>query len=126
MIHFLKKFAGFCSVGALMTVLSMVLIAITNEVFSWHPEVSYIFSYVVTLLLSYLLNLKFVFHSRYSWKGLFSYCMTYLCSMLFGMALLWLLMRVFPTTNRTLLSYCMLPVTTLWNYFFTKKISALP
>lgn len=120
----LKKLLGFCSVGGAMTLLSMLMIAVTNEFFHWHPQVSYIFAYLTTLILSYLLNIRYVFHSHYSWKGLGAYCLTYISSMILGSVLLWFLMRIFPNVNNTLLSYCLLPATTLWNFFFTKKITA--
>lgn len=121
--NLLKELLKFCSIGGAMTVLSMLMIAFTNEICHWHPQVSYVFSYITTLIVSYLLNIRYVFHSRYSWTGLAAYCSIYLSSMVLGCVLLWILMHLFPSANGTLLSYCLLPATTLWNFFFTKSLS---
>ena len=122
MPHLFKYFFGFCSIGALMTGLSMVLIAITNEVLSWDPEVSYVFAYISTLLLSYFLNTKYVFHASFSFIKLLSYCATYISGMLLGMLLIKIGIAMFPQINETLISYAVIPITLVWNFIFINKI----
>lgn len=105
-----------------MTGLSMVLIAITNEVLSWDPEVSYVFAYISTLLLSYFLNTKYVFHASFSFIKLLSYCATYISGMLLGMLLIKIGIAMFPQINETLISYAVIPITLVWNFIFINKI----
>lgn len=121
MPHLLKIFFGFCSIGAIMTVLSMLLIAITNEILSWNPEVSYAFAYLTTLLLSYYLNTKYVFHSSFSFVKLLSYCATYISGMLLGMLLIKIGMTLLPQINETLISYAVIPFTLVWNFVLVNK-----
>lgn len=115
---FILKFIGFCGVGGAMTLLSMLMIALMNEVFHWNPLFSYIFTYVATLVLSYYLNSKLVFHSSLSWKNMGGYFGTYLSGMILGTLLLRWLCVWFPACNHTLLSYAIIPVTTVWNFIF--------
>lgn len=121
MSRILKTFLGFCSIGTVMTVLSMGLIAITNEIFSWNPEVSYGFAYITTLLLSYYLNSKYVFHSSLCFIRLFIYCATYISGMLIGMILIKLGTRLLPQINETVISYAVIPITLVWNFIFINK-----
>lgn len=122
MPRILRVFLGFCSIGAIMTFLCMILIAITNEVLSWNPEVSYAFAYITTLLLSYFLNSKYVFHSSFNFIKMISYCATYLSGMLLGMLLIKIGMTLLPQINETLISYAVIPVTLVWNFIFINKI----
>ncbi len=105
-----------------MTLLSMILIAITNEILSWDPEVSYDFAYITTLLLSYYLNTKYVFHSSFSFIKLFSYCAAYLSGMLLGMLLIKAGIALLPQVNETIISYAAIPVTLAWNFIFVNII----
>ena len=118
----LLKLLGFCGVGGAMTLLSMLLIVLTNEIFGWHPQVSYAFAYMLTLLLSYVLNTRLVFHVPRSLKKLFGYCVAYLSGMILGMVLLKMLTQFCSGTNATLLSYVVIPITLAWNFYFVDKI----
>ena len=122
MAHLLKAFTGFCSIGAVMTVISMGFIAITNEILFWNPEASYVFAYITTLLLSYFLNSKYVFHSSFNLTKLFSYCATYISGMLLGMLLIKIGITLLPRINETLISYAVIPVTLVWNFIFINRI----
>lgn len=116
------KFAGFGGIGGAMTLLSMLLIAITNELLGWNPQVSYVVAYMATLLLSYWLNSRLVFHSSMNLRKLAGYCGTYLSGMLLGMLMLKALTSGFPQWNPTLLSYAVIPVTMVWNFIFINRI----
>lgn len=105
-----------------MTLLSMLLIAITNELLGWNPQVSYVIAYMATLLLSYWLNSRLVFHSSMNLRKLVGYCGTYLSGMLLGLVMLKALTSGFPQWNLTLLSYAVIPVTMVWNFVFVNKI----
>jgi len=122
MSRFIKNFLGFCSIGAAMTLLSMLLIAVTNEILSWNPEVSYDFAYITTLLLSYYLNTKYVFHSSFCFTKLLSYCATYISGMLLGMLLIKIGIKLLPQINETIITYAVIPITLVWNFLFVNKI----
>ena len=122
MMTFLLKLCGFCGVGGAMTLLSIALIALTNEVFHWPPQLSYVFAYISTLLLSYLLNAKLVFRSTSGIRKLVLYCATYLSGMLIGMIALQILIGVFRRTNVTLLNCLVVFITPIWNFVFVNMI----
>ena len=122
MMKTLIKFCGFCGVGGAMTLLSIVLIALTNEFLHWEPLVSYVFAYVLTLLLSCLLNARYVFRSKLNIKKTVLYFFAYLSGMLLGMALLKILILTFKRTNVTLLNCLVVAVTVVWNFLLVNKI----
>ena len=57
------RFCGFSGVGAAVTLLSMLLIFVGNELLGIAPLISYAASYLITLFLSYWLNAKLVIHA---------------------------------------------------------------
>lgn len=118
-----RKIAGFSFVGVIVTLVSMALIYIMNEWLHWNPYVSYILSTILSILLSYVLNMSKVFSSSFSWKSLGLYYLTYLSSMVLGMILLKLYLWLLPTWNATLLSYMVIPITMIFNYLFVNKIA---
>lgn len=120
----IRKIVGFSFVGVIVTFVSMVLIYIMNEWLHWNPYVSYIISTVLSILLSYVLNIIKVFESNFSWRSLGLYYLTYLSSMVLGALLLKLYLYLLPTWNATLLSYMVIPFTMLFNYYFVNKIAS--
>ena len=119
----IRKIIGFSFVGVIATLVSMALIYIMNECLHWNPYVSYIISTVLSILLSYVLNMLKVFSSRFSWKDLGLYYLTYLSSMVLGILLLRFYEWLLPTWNATLLSYMVIPITMVYNYFFVAKLA---
>ncbi len=119
---FLSTFAGFSFVGVLVTLFSMLLVFICNELLGWNSILSYLLSYGLSIILSYILNAMYVWKSAFSFKAMAHYFSIYLASMLLGTVVLWLLELLFPNINTTILSYCVLPVTMIWNYFFVNKL----
>lgn len=117
------KVVGFSFVGVLATLFSMALLYVMNEWLHWNPYVSYLVSTILSILLSYVLNMFKVFSLRFSWRSLGLYYLTYLSSMVLGMLLLKLYLWLLPTWNATLLSYMVIPFTMLFNYFFVNKIA---
>lgn len=115
-------FAGFSFVGIVVTLVSMLLIFICNEILGWNSIVSYLLSYGVSILLSYFLNAKYVWKSDFLFVAMVRYFGIYIASMVLGAALLWLLELVLPDVNKTILSYCVIPFTMLWNYLFVNRL----
>lgn len=118
-----RKVVGFSFVGVVATLVSMTLIYVMNEWLLWNPYVSYFISTVLSILLSYVLNMLKVFSSRFSWKDLGLYYLTYLSSMVLGMLILRFYEWLLPTWNATLLSYMVIPITMVYNYFFVNKLA---
>jgi len=109
-------------VGIVVTLVSMLLIFFCNEVLGWNSIISYLFSYAISILLSYVLNAKYVWKSDLSLRAMIRYFGIYIASMVLGAALLWLLELALPEVNKTILSYCVIPFTMLWNYFFVNRL----
>ena len=118
-----RKVVGFSFVGVIATLVSMALIYVMNEWLHWNPYVSYLISTILSILLSYVLNMLKVFSSRFSWKSLGLYYLTYLSSMVLGVLILGFYKWLLPTWNATLLSYMVIPFTMLFNYYFVNKIA---
>lgn len=118
----IATFAGFSFVGIVVTLISMLLIFICNEILGWNSIVSYLLSYGISILLSYFLNANYVWKSDFSFVAMVQYLGIYIASMVLGAVLLWLLELTFPDVNKTILSYCVIPLTMLWNYFFVNRL----
>ena len=118
-----RRMVGFSLVGVIATLVSMAMIYVMNEWLHWNPYVSYIVSTLLSILLSYVLNMLKVFSSQFSWKALGLYYLTYLSSTILGMLVLWFYLWLFPTWNATLLSYMVIPITMIYNYIFVNKIA---
>ena len=117
------RFCGFSGVGAAVTLLSMLLIFVGNELLGIAPLISYAASYLITLFLSYWLNARLVFHAPFRFRGLILYVIAYLSGMVVGMFLLKLLLQV-VSGYETILSYAVIPVTMVWNFLFADRIMA--
>ena len=118
------RFCGFAGVGAVVTLLSMLLIFIGNELLGIAPLISYAASYLITLFLSYWLNAKLVFRAPFRLRGLIWYVIAYLSGMVVGMLLLRLLLQFVSEGYETILSYAVIPVTMVWNFLFADRIMA--
>ena len=116
------RFSGFSLVGAFVTLVSLALLFLMNDVCKWNVYLSYCSAYVLTLLLSYWLNSWFVFHTTLSLRKLAGYFVSYLSGMLLGTFLLTILISVLPDWNKTLLSYAVIPVTMVWNFILINWI----
>ena len=118
-----RRMVGFSLVGVIATLVSMAMIYVMNEWLHWNPYVSYVVSTLLSILLSYVLNMLKVFSTQFSWKALGLYYLTYLSSTILGMLVLWFYLWLFPTWNATLLSYMVIPITMIYNYIFVTKIA---
>ena len=118
----ISTFAGFSVVGIVVTFVSMLLIFIFNEILCWNSIVSYLISYALSILISYFLNTAYVWKKEFFVLDLIRYFGIYLASMVLGAVLLWGLEYIFPSMNKTILSYCVIPFTMIWNYFFVNRL----
>ncbi len=116
------RFSGFSLIGAANTLLSMLLIYLMNELLALDYLFSYCTAYIVTVFLAYWANAKLVFHKKMTVMDCLKFFATYLSGMILGSALLCVTKRICPTWNATWISYGIIPVTMLWNFFFVNKI----
>ena len=89
----LKQFIKFVGVGGINTVITYLLYLLLLFVFSY--QVSYTFTYIFGIWLSYWLNLKFVFREIGSTKKMLFFPLVYLIQYLFGMIILYIMIEIF-------------------------------
>jgi len=117
----LKRLIGFVNVGLMMTALSAAVMYLLLEVFSWQIYIAYSGVYLFSILLSYLLNARFVFKKAFSWIHLGAYYIAYFSGMLIGLTLISCLKRHFYFTD--FVNSCLvIPITLVWNFLFSTII----
>jgi putative flippase GtrA len=121
----LRQLMGFSGVGVAVSIAGLVLTYIMIELWKWPLLTSYVLIYAGTILLSYFLNSSLVFRSSFNLLFLFQYFMAYLSGMLVGLLVLWIFEKTLPL-QPWILAYLVVPVTTLWNYFFATRIFKKP
>ncbi len=117
----IARFGGFSLVGVANTLLSMVAIFVMNEWCGMDCRISYVVAYVLTVLVAYVANARLVFRVRLSVRGAAMFFAAYLSGMILGTLLLAGGRRLLPSMNATLLSYMVILVTMVWNFFFVNK-----
>lgn len=117
-----QRFMGFSIVGVVVTLFSMALMYVCNELLAWNVYVTYFVVYLVSILLSFILNNSLVFKSQTKTKSIVLYYVIYISSMLLGLLLLRLFTYLLPDWNGTLVSYMVLPFTFLFNFIFVSNL----
>lgn len=117
-----KRILGFSFVGVFVTIFSMTLTFIFNELCHINVYVTYVLSFSISIFVSYILNTYFVFKSHFTLKTLFLYYLIYAFSMLLGLIILRIYSMIFQTWNRTIISYMVIPFTMSFNFFFVSKM----
>lgn len=120
-LYFIKLLGGFSLVGLVTTLLSLGLIYIFLKLLQTPLIITYIGIYLVTIILSFILNSIFVFKSGLSYGNGFKYFFVYISGMFLGVLLLWVFKRIIPLENY-LLGYIVLPFTMVWNFTFSFKL----
>lgn len=115
-----KRIIGFSFVGVFVTMVGMTLTFIFLKLLGFSPYITYFTSYVLTVLLSYYLNSRFVFKSGKSKKNLLIYYGVYSSSMLIGLVTLYIYHQLF-TYDELLLNYMVIPVTMAWNFTVSSR-----
>lgn len=117
-----RTIVGFSFVGVIVTMISLVMLYVFNEVCHMNVYIAYVLSYTLSIAISFLLNARIVFKSRFTWKKIILYYTSYICSMILGVIILGVYEWSLPDVSHTILSYMVIPITTIYNYFFTSKI----
>ncbi len=105
-----------------MTLLSMFLTWVCNDILCMNIYVAYVAVYGLTILISCIMNARLVWKHELRKIDVFYYFAIYLSSMLLGMGIIYVLGLFLSSMNHTLLSYCALPFTYMWNYLFVNHI----
>ena len=120
--NLVRNLVGFSIVGVVVTVFSMVLLYLFNDVFNMNAYVAYVTAYVLSILLSYYLNARKVYKTDTNWHKLVLYFIVYLSSMALGVVMLRFFIYLLPEWNKTILSYMVIPFTTIYNFIFVSWI----
>lgn len=115
-----KRIIGFSFVGVFVTLVGMTLTFIFLKIVGISPYLTYFISYVLTVLLSYYLNSRYVFKTGKSRKNLFIYYGIYSLSMLIGLGTLYIYHQLLPF-DELILNYMVIPVTMIWNFTVTSR-----
>lgn len=119
--QFFHKLVGFSFVGCIVTLFSMVLLYLFNDLCHINAYVAYASAYILSVLLSYSMNTQ-VYNTKPSIKTIVLYFLSYLSSMGVGIGVLCMFVFIFPDWNRTILSYMVIPITTLYNFILVSLI----
>jgi putative flippase GtrA len=117
----LKRLIGFVNVGLLMTAISAAVLYLLLVIFNWQIYIAYSVVYLASILLSYLLNARFVFKKVFSWVHLGAYYIAYFSGMLIGISIISVLKHHF-CFNDFANSCLVIPVTLIWNFLFSSII----
>lgn len=120
--NLVRNLVGFSIVGVVVTVFSMVLLYLFNDVFNMNAYVAYVTAYMLSILLSYYLNARKVYKTDTNWHKLVLYFIVYLSSMALGVVMLRFFIYLLPEWNKTILSYMVIPFTTIYNFIFVSWI----
>ena len=115
MINKYQRFLSFGIVGAINTILSQVLYMIFVY-FNWlGVSVASIVADCLTMILSYILNMKFTYHKPLSIKSAISYPIAYIPGVIFT-AMVTTIVAYFGVEKIWAKAIC-LPITIVVNYF---------
>lgn len=120
--NLVRNLVGFSIVGVVVTIFSMVLLYLFNDVFNMNAYVAYVTAYVLSIILSYYLNARKVYKTDTNWHKLVLYFIVYLSSMALGVVMLRFFIYLLPEWNKTILSYMVIPFTTIYNFIFVSWI----
>ena len=119
--EWLNRFLGFAIVGTLMTLVTILLYYICFDIYDFPLKITYVIIYVVTVLVSYLMNSFLVFQQAFSVKKMLLYYVVYLSGMLLGLVLLHFMERKLPF-SKTVISISSIPITMVWNFILTSIV----
>ena len=118
MLRFLK----FSIIGGVVTLLSFLFILIFNEIIRMNYFFSYVLTYVLTLAISYILNTVYTFKANIKFIDFLKYSSVYISGMILGVFMLKVSDLMMDEINKTIRTYCIIPFTMFWNYYYINKI----
>lgn len=117
----ISRFLRFAKVGVFVTILSLCLSYFFLKIVGTPLITTYVCLNLVMISLSFLLNSKYTFKAKRSYKKLLLYYCSYGTSMLLGVGLLSIFRVVFPFEN-WILAYMVVPFTMTSNFLLSSLI----
>lgn len=114
-----RRFLNFIFFGGLNTAATYSAYLVLSNYF--HYQFAYLIAYVSGIVLAYILNLRFVFKERSSFKKALGYPLVYAVQYLLGAGLMYLLLKVFSLPNALaplIVTVVLIPVA----YYMNKKV----
>ncbi len=117
----LTGFLTFSTIGAFVTSLSLSANFVLLKFFKTPLIPTYVTIYIITILISFLLNSKYTFKSDISSSNLIRYYLIYGSGMMLGVVLL-LFFKSLITFENWVYPFMVIPFTMLWNYSVSSKL----
>ena len=117
---FASKFAKFSVVGMIVTSFSLSTNFILLKFFETQIYLTYTTVYLITILLSFILNSVFTFKTELKFSNLLIYYGLYISGMLLGLFLIYIYKSIFSFEN-WVYPFMSLPFTMTWNFLMANK-----
>jgi len=117
----ISKFTGFSVVGVIVNIIGLLFTYLFLGLLKTPLYSTYASIYFISIIISYLLNSKFVFKIESSIRRMIIYFLIYLTSMLLGLLVLSLYKKTLPFDN-WFLSYLTIPITLVWNFILSSML----
>lgn len=116
-----QKLIKFSSIGGLMFLTTIILYFVAFEIFSLPLYAVYVSTFVLTVSISYILNSKYTFVKKTSFKDYIKYMASYVLGMALGLIALFLIKENFSSVSNFWASVLVILPRTLLNYFVVNK-----
>ncbi|MCI5773767.1 MAG: GtrA family protein [Erysipelotrichaceae bacterium] len=119
-----KKFLVFCIIGAVNTILAQLIYMVLVALNWCKPGTASVYGDVLTIAVSYVLNMKLTYHEKLSLKSALSFPVSYIPGTIINMLIVIIVVNIlhFPKIFAKLLS---LPITIPLNYLCVSLIVKL-
>lgn len=119
-----KQFITFCFIGVVNTLLAQLIYVLLVGYDLMEPGISSVVGDVLTIAVSYVLNMKLTYHERLSWKSAISFPISYIPGTIINAIIVLIVVDVlhFPKIIAKAIS---LPITIPLNYICVSLIVKL-
>ncbi len=119
-----KQFLTFCFIGVVNTLLAQLIYVLLVGYDLMEPGISSVVGDVLTIAVSYVLNMKLTYHERLSWKSAISFPISYIPGTIINAIIVLIVVDVlhFPKIIAKAIS---LPITIPLNYICVSLIVKL-
>lgn len=119
-----KQFLTFCFIGVVNTLLAQLIYVLLVGYDLMEPGISSVVGDVLTIAVSYVLNMKLTYHERLSWKSAISFPVSYIPGTIINALIVLIVVDVlhFPKIIAKAIS---LPITIPLNYICVSLIVKL-
>lgn len=116
-----KEFLTFCFIGAVNTILAQVIYIFLVGYDLMEPGISSVVGDVLTIAVSYVLNMKLTYHEKMSLKSALSFPVSYIPGTIINMIVVLIVVDIlhFPKIIAKAIS---LPITIPLNYIFVSLV----